>query len=163
MHEASSTPKSVQLAPSVFFSALAGSLIIGWMAGLAPDNLGGFGRFVLYWLVLPVCFVVVAYGLIVAVLAKSVTGIPPEGKSKSFVLSPEELGRWRSIKPKMERHEVTSILGQPDGPPQIVSSNEFKGYHPSYEGKIVYAWGNGRIYFDPNGGPVFQVKIPEYI
>ena len=165
MHEASSTRKSIQLAPAVFFAALAGSLIIGWMIGLAPDALGGFGRFILYWLVLPVCFAGLAIGLLVAVFARSLSGLPRGSNASSFVLSPEELRRWRSIKPGMDRHEVTEIIGQPDGPPKVVITRllEFRELSIDLEGKVIYRWGGGSVYFYPNGGPVFQVKIPEYI
>jgi hypothetical protein len=151
------------MAPAVFWAALAGALIIGWVVGLAPDYLGGFGRFILYWVLFPVSLACLIYGLTVVVRSASISGIRPSPETKHYVLSPQELNLWRSIKPKMERHEVTTILGQPDGPPQVVSPIGFRGYHQSYEGKIVYVWGNGRIYFEPNGGPVFSVEIPEYV
>jgi hypothetical protein len=151
------------MAPAVFWAALAGALIIGWVVGLAPDYLGGFGRFILYWVLFPVNLTCLIYGLTVVVRSASISGIRPAPENRHYVLSPQELNLWRSIKPKMERHEVTTILGQPDGPPQVVSPIGFRGYHQSYEGKIVYVWGNGRIYFEPNGGPVFSVEIPEYV
>lgn len=163
MQESANIAKPLRMAPAVFWAALAGAFIIGWALGLAPDYLGGLGRFILYWVLLPVSIACLFYGLTVAARSANISGIRAAPEVRHYVLSPEELNLWRSIKPKMERHEVTTILGQPDGPPQTVSSKEFRGYHHSYEGKIVYAWGNGRIYFEPNGGPVFRVEIPEYI
>ncbi len=150
MHEASNTKTPIRLAPAVFWASIAGAVIIGWAAGLAPEYLGKFGHFILYSM-LSVCLVALIYG-IVAVISE-----PSE--SKSYVLSPEDLSRWRSIKPGMERHEVTAILGQPDGPPG------FTWEDVGQERILVvkYIWGRGFVLFRPNGGHVVAVFIPEYI
>lgn len=165
MQESANITKPLRMAPSVFWAALAGAFIIGWALGLAPDYLGGFGRFILYWVFMPISLGGLIYGIAIVIKAQSLSGIPTASENKSFVLTPDELNRWRSIKPDMDRHEVVAIIGQPDGPPRAVDFlfSDFRGLHPDYQGKIVYAWGEGRVYFYPNGGPVFQVKIPEYI
>jgi hypothetical protein len=165
MQESANITKPLRMAPSVFWAALAGAFIIGWASGLAPDYLGGFGRFILYWVLLPVSIACLFYGIAIVIKAQSLSGIPTANENKSFVLTPDELNRWRSIKPGMDRHEVVAIIGQPEGPPRVVDFffRDFVDLPSDYNGKMVYAWGNGRIYFEPNGGPVFQVKIPEYI
>ena len=103
--------------------------------------------------------------MIKVVSASDITGISSSRNSVSYVLSPEDLARWRSIRVGMDRHEVTAVLGQPDGPPRAVDFlfSEFSGLPRDYQGKMFYTWGNGRIYFEPNGGPVFSVEIPEYV
>ena len=116
MYEPSNTKTLIRLAPAVFWASIAGAVIIGWAAGLAPEYLRGFGHFILYS-VLAVCLVALIYGIVAAMSEPSASEMPSANETKSYVLSPEELGRWRSIKPGMERHEVTAILGQPDGPP----------------------------------------------
>ena len=110
-------------------------------------------------MVIPVCLGILIWGLVVSINEPS--------ESKSYVLSPEELGRWRSIKPGMERHEVTAILGQPDGPPvkpSLILARPV-ARTPSFEdeGLIVYTWGRGKVRFRPNGGSVVDVIIPEFI
>jgi hypothetical protein len=149
----------------VLFALLSLAFILGWFVGMAPAALGWFGSFILFWICIPVCVLSILLGFILVVRSSSLSGIPPASVTKSYVLSPEELARWRSIKPGMDRHEVTDIIGQPDGPPRVVDLflRDFVDLPSDYNGKMVYAWGNGRIYFEPNGGPVFQVKIPEYI
>ncbi len=165
MQETSSISKSLRIEPAVFWAALSGALIIGWLAGLAPDYLGGFGRFILYWLLLPISLGGLVYGIVIAIKAEKFYSVPSAIEPKSFVLAPEELTRWRSIKSGMERHEVIAIIGQPDGPPVAVDLYliDLIDAPRDYLGKIVYNWGNGRICFEPNGGPVFKVEIPEYI
>ena len=158
MHEASNTKTPIRLAPAVFWASIAGAVIIGWAAGLAPEYLGGFGRFILYSMLF-VCLVALIYGIVAVISEPSASEIPSASETKSYVLSPEELGRWRSIKPGMERHEVTAILGQPDGPP-VKSS---LGRPLIAERVVVYAWGRGQVVFRANGGPVVEVEIPEYI
>lgn len=165
MQESANIAKPLRMAPAVFWAALAGAFIIGWALGLAPDYLGGFGRFILYWVLLPVGIACLFYGIAIVIKAQSLSGIPTANENKSFVLTPDELNRWRSIKPGMDRHEVTEIIGQPDGPPKVVNTRllEFMELSIDLEGKVMYRWGGGSVYFYPNGGPVFQVKIPEYI
>lgn len=153
MHEASNAKTPIRLAPAVFWASIAGAVIIGWAAGLAPEYLGRFGHLILYS-ILSVCLVALFYGIVVAISEPSASEIPSANETKSYVLSPEELARWRSIKPGMERHEVTAILGQPDGPPRTVTL----GMHR----KVVYTWGTGTINFRPNGGHVEEVFIPEH-
>ena len=146
MHEASNTKTPFRLAPAVFWASLAGAVIIGWAAGLAPEYLGGFGHFILYSMLL-LCLGTLIGGIVVSINEPS--------ESKSYVLSPEDLSRWRSIKPGMERHEVTAILGQPDGPPTYTTL--------AYDPVAAYTWGGGTVYFRRNGGHVVEVIIPEYI
>ena len=152
MHEASNTKTPIRLAPAVFWASIAGAVIIGWAAGLAPEYLGKFGHFILYSM-LSVCLVALIYGIVAVISEPSASEIPSAKETKSYVLSPEELGRWRSIKRGMERHEVTAILGQPDGPPYKISAGT----------EVVYKWGTGSVCFQANGGPVVGVFIPEYI
>lgn len=156
MQEPANITKPLRMTPAVFRSALAIAFIIGWVLGLAPDYLGGFGRFILHWVFLPISLGGLIYGIAIAIKAQSLSGIPAANENKSFVLTPDELNRWRSIKPGMDRHEVVAIIGQPDGPPRAVDFlfTDFSDLHSDYEGKMVYAWGNGRVYFEPNGGPV---------
>ena len=105
--------------------------------------------------------------MIKVVSASDITGISSSKNAVSYVLSPEDLARWRSIKQGMDRHEVTAILGQPDGPPVVVDTSYyvkmFNHLESSFDGKIFYQWGGGSVFFEPNGGPVFHVNIPEYI
>ena len=98
-------------------------------------------------MVIPVCLCTLILGIVIS--------INEPGETKSYVLSPEELARWRSIKPRMERHEVTAILGQPDGPPAYTTL--------AYDPVVEYTWGGGKVYFRRNGGHVVEVIIPEYI
>lgn len=156
MHEASNTKTPIRLAPAVFWASLAGAVIVGWAAGLAPEYLGRFGHFILYSM-LSICLVALIYGIVAAISEPNAPEIPSANETKSYVLSPEELARWRSIKPGMERHEVTAILGQPDGPPVKPS------VPLTAERVVVYAWGRGQVVFRANGGPVVNVEIPEYI
>jgi outer membrane protein assembly factor BamE (lipoprotein component of BamABCDE complex) len=118
--------------------------------------------FFVFFIPLNLCIII--YGVYVAIRASAITGLSSGKDNKSFVLSPEDLARWRSIKPGMDRHEVTAILGQPDGPPVVVTRT-FQYVHvpEPFMGKIVYEWGVGRIFFEPNSGPVIHVKIPEYV
>lgn len=159
MYEASNTKTPIRLAPAVFWASIAGAVIIGWAAGLAPEYLGGFGRFILYSM-LSVCLIALIYGVVAAISEPNASEIQSANETKSYVLSPEELARWRSIKPGMERHEVTAILGQPDGPPVAPS---LAGPVVTFERVVVYAWGRGQVVFRANGGPVVKVEIPEYI
>ncbi len=165
MQETTNSFRPIRIATAVFLAALSIAFIAGWLIGLAPDYLGWFGRFILYWLTLPACLVLLVIGMIKVISTSEISGIPSSKNSASFVLSPEDLARWRSIKRGMDRHEVTAILGQPDGPPRAVDFlfSDFHGLPRDYEGKMIYTWGIGTIYFEPNGGPVFHVKIPEYI
>jgi len=156
MHEASNTKRPFRFAPAIFWASLAGAVIIGWAAGLAPEYLGGFGHFILYSMLF-LCLGTLIGGIVVSINEPS--------ESKSYVLSPEDLSRWRSIKPGMERHEVTAILGQPDGPPEEQSLTLARPVvkFPDFEELVVYTWGRGKVAFRPNGGPVVEVIIPEYI
>jgi len=165
MQEISNSSRPVRLAPAVFLTALSVAFIGGWFIGLAPGFLGWFGKFVLYGILIPVNLCIIIWGVIVAIRSSAITGLSSGKDNKSFVLSPEDLARWRSIKPGMDRHEVTAILGQPDGPPVVVVTRLPKFYEcdDHLEGKILYEWGGGRIFFEPNSGPVFHVKIPEYV
>jgi len=129
--------------------------------GLAPDYLSTLGKIILYWVSIPTCVVLMVLGTIEMISASDITGIPPSDvtgvppskDSVSYVLSPEDLRRWRSIKKGMDRHEVVAILGQPDGPPQIAT----------YRREVYYSWGRGGVWFERNSGPVVEVDIPEYI
>ncbi len=166
MQETTNSFRPIRIATAVFLAALSIAFIAGWLIGLAPDYLGWFGRFILYWLTLPACLVLLVIGMIKVVSASDITGISSSKNAVSYVLSPEDLARWRSIKRGMDRHEVTAILGQPDGPPVVVTTRKlgsFYGMDNSYDGKIFYQWGGGSVYFEPNGGPVFYVNIPEYV
>ena len=166
MQETTNSFRPVRIAPAVFLAALSIAFTAGWLIGLAPDYLGWFGRFILYWLTLPACLILLVIGMIKVVGASDIKGISSSKNAVSYVLSPEDLARWRSIKRGMDRHEVTAILGQPDGPPVVVNSlnlGGFSGTENIFSGKILYKWGSGSVYFEPNAGPVFHVKIPEYI
>jgi hypothetical protein len=167
MQEETNRMRPVRVAPAVFLSALSVAFVAGWFVGLAPDCLGWFGKFILYWVSMPICLVLLVIGVTKVIGASDISGIPSAKDSVSYVLSPEDLARWRSIKPGMDRHEVTAIIGQPDGPPKLINAyllrTEFAGLPLDYDDKIVYGWGTGMVFFHPNGGPVFQVKIPEYI
>jgi hypothetical protein len=167
MQETTNSFRPIRIATAVFLAALSIAFIAGWLIGLAPDYLGWFGRFILYWLTLPACLVLLVIGVIKVVSASDITGISSSKNAVSYVLSPEDLARWRSIKRGMDRHEVTAILGQPDGPPVVVDTNfyyeRFNDFNSSFNGKVFYQWGGGTVFFEPNGGPVFHVNIPEYI
>ena len=170
MQETSNSSRPVRLAPAVFLASLSLAFIAGGVIGLAPEFLGWFGKFVFYGIFIPLNLCIIIYGVYVAIRASAITGLSSGKDNKSFVLSPEDLARWRSIKPGMDRHEVTAILGQPDGPPVVFVVTGLRLRPPQYrecddhfEGKIVYVWGGGRIFFEPNSGPVFHVKIPEYV
>lgn len=149
----------------VLFALLSLAFILGWFVGMAPAALGWFGSFILFWICIPVCVLSILLGFILVVRSSSLSGIPPACVTKSYVLSPEELARWRSIKPGMDRHEVTAILGQPDGPPRAEGASValWGSNSPVLTGKVRYDWGQGSVWFQPNGGPVFHVKIPEYV
>jgi hypothetical protein len=153
------------LAPAVFLASLSLAFIAGGVIGIALEFLGWFGKFVFYGIFIPLNLCIIIYGVYVAIRASAITGLSSGKDNKSFVLSPEDLARWRSIKPGMDRHEVTAILGQPDGPPVVVVTRlpQFRECDDHLDGKILYEWGGGRIFFEPNSGPVFHVKIPEYV
>lgn len=155
----------MRLAPAVFLASLSLAFIAGGVIGLAPEFLGWFGKFVFYGIFIPLNLCIIIYGVYVAIRASAITGLSSGKDNKSFVLSPEDLARWRSIKPGMDRHEVTAILGQPDGPPVVVVTRlpRFFDCDDHLDGKILYEWGGGRIFFEPNSGPVFRVKLPEYV
>ena len=155
----------MRLAPAVFLASLSLAFIAGGVIGLAPEFLGWFGKFVFYGIFIPLNLCIIIYGVYVAIRASAITGLSSGKDNKSYVLSPEELARWRSIKPGMDRHEVTAILGQPDGPPVVVVTRlpRFFDCDDHLDGKILYEWGGGRIFFEPNSGPVFRVKLPEYV
>ncbi len=167
MQETKNSFRPIRIATAVFLAALSIAFIAGWLIGLAPDYLGWFGRFILYWLTLPACLVLLVIGMIKVVSASDITGISSSKNAVSYVLSPEDLARWRSIRVGMDRHEVTGILGQPDGPPKVqLSTGNLDSLHIrsfNLQGKVYYEWGQGCVWFEPNGGPVFHVKIPEYI
>jgi hypothetical protein len=165
MQETSNSSRPVRLAPAVFLASLSLAFIAGGVIGLAPEFLGWFGKFVFYGIFIPLNLCIIIYGVYVAIRASAITGLSSGKDNKSFVLSPEDLARWRSIKPGMDRHEVTAILGQPDGPPVVVVTRvpRFFDCDDDLDGKILYEWGGGRIFFEPNSGPVFHVKIPEYV
>lgn len=165
MQEITSSPRPIRIAPAVFLAALSLAFLTGVLLGAAPELFGFFSKFMLYWVCIPVCVFSLLIGTISAVRASSVFGLSQQKNVISYVLSPEDLSRWRSIKRGMDRHEVTAILGQPDGPPRAVNFlfSEFHGLPSDYQGKMIYTWGNGTICFEPNGGPVFHVSIPEYI
>jgi len=165
MQETSNSSRPVRLAPAVFLASLSLAFIAGGVIGLAPEFLGWFGKFVFYGIFIPLNLCIIIYGVYVAIRASAITGLSSGKDNKSFVLSPEDLARWRSIKPGMDRHEVTAILGQPDGPPVVVVTRllQFRECDDHLDGKILYEWGGGRIFFEPNSGPVFHVKIPEYV
>ncbi len=166
MQEITSSPRSIRIAPAVFLAALSLAFLAGWFVGLAPDYLSVFGKFIVYGVSIPVCLVLLAIGLIKMIGASDLSGISSAAVTVSYVLSPDDLARWRSIKRGMDRHEVTAILGQPDGPPVVVSTRKLGGFYGmdnSFDGMILYKWGSGSIYFEPNAGPVFHVKIPEYV
>lgn len=165
MQERSNSSRPVRLAPAVFLASLSLAFIAGGGIGLAPEFLGWFGKFVFYGIFIPLNLCIIIYGVYVAIRASAITGLSSGKDNKSYVLSPEELARWRSIKPGMDRHEVTAILGQPDGPPVVVVTRlpRFFDCDDHLDGKILYEWGGGRIFFEPNSGPVFLVKLPEYV
>ena len=165
MQETSNSSRPVRLAPAVFLASLSLAFIAGGVIGLAPEFLGWFGKFVFYGIFIPLNLCIIIYGVYVAIRASAITGLSSGKDNKSFVLSPEDLARWRSIKPGMDRHEVTAILGQPDGPPVVVVTRlpRFFDCDDHLDGKILYEWGGGRIFFEPNSGPVFRVKLPEYV
>lgn len=165
MQETSNSSRPVRLAPAVFLASLSLAFIAGGVIGLAPEFLGWFGKFVFYGIFIPLNLCIIIYGVYVAIRASAITGLSSGKDNKSYVLSPEELARWRSIKPGMDRHEVTAILGQPDGPPVVVVTRlpRFFDCDDHLDGKILYEWGGGRIFFEPNSGPVFRVKLPEYV
>lgn len=164
MQETSNSSRPVRLAPAVFLASLSLAYIAGGVIGLAPEFLGWFGKFVFYGIFIPLNLCIIIYGVYVAIRASAITGLSSGKDNKSYVLSPEELARWRSIKPGMDRHEVTAILGQPDGPPVVVTRlPRFFDCDDHLDGKILYEWGGGRIFFEPNSGPVFRVKLPEYV
>ncbi|MEY3813115.1 MAG: hypothetical protein RL495_1062, partial [Verrucomicrobiota bacterium] len=118
--------------------------------GLAPDNLSTLGKVILYWVSMPTCVVLMVLGTIEMINASDITGIPASNDSMSYVLSPEDLRRWRSIKKGMDRHEVVAVLGKPDGPPQWDSMRQ----------TLYYSWGRGGVWFERNSGPVVEVHIP---
>jgi hypothetical protein len=161
MQEITKSSRPIKVAPAVFVSALSLAFIAGWLMGLAPDYLSTLGKIILYWVSIPTCVVLMVLGTIEMISASDITGIPPSDvtgvppskDSVSYVLSPEDLRRWRSIKKGMDRHEVVAILGQPDGPPQIAT----------YRREVYYSWGRGGVWFERNSGPVVEVDIPEYI
>ena len=140
--------------------------VLGVHLRMVRGHGAGVARLVrLFWICIPFCVLSILLGFILVVRSSSLSGIPPACVNKSYVLSPEELARWRSIKPGMDRHEVTAILGQPDGPPVVVVTRlpRFFECDDHLDGKILYEWGGGRIFFEPNSGPVFRVKLPEYV
>ncbi len=161
MQEITKSSRPIKVAPAVFVSALSLAFIAGWLMGLAPDYLSTLGKIILYWVSIPTCVVLMVLGTIEMISASDITGIPPSDvtgvppskDSVSYVLSPEDLRRWRSIKKGMDRHEVVAILGQPDGPPRI----------ETYRRRVYYSWGRGGVWFERNSGPVDEVHIPEYI
>ena len=153
MQEMTNSSRPLRIAPAVFRAALSLAFIAGWLMGLAPDNLSTLGKVILYWVSMPTCVVLMVLGTIEMINASDITGIPASNDSMSYVLSPEDLRRWRSIKKGMDRHEVVAILGQPDGPPQWVGSRQ----------TFYYSWGRGGVWFERNSGPVVEVHIPEYI
>jgi hypothetical protein len=167
MQETTNSVRPIRISPAVFLAALSLAFVTGWLVGLAPDFLGWFGKFILYWVSIPICLVLLVVGLIKMLSASDITGVSSSKNAVSYVLSPEDLARWRSIKRGMDRHEVTAILGQPDGPPVVVNTSYyvkmFNHLESSFDGKIFYQWGGGSVFFEPNGGPVFHVSIPEYI
>jgi hypothetical protein len=167
MQETTNSIRPIRIAPAVFLAALSLAFVTGWLVGLAPDFLGWFGKFILYWVSIPICLVLLVVGLIKVLSTSDITGVSSSRNAVSYVLSPEDLARWRSIKRGMDRHEVTAILGQPDGPPVVVNrggyNSNFHRLSPDFDGKIFYQWGGGSVYFEPNGGPVFHVNIPEYV
>jgi hypothetical protein len=131
-------PKSDD-SPLLFFS-------LAYFLGLA----GGFAKsewqLVLLWPVVPIFVVLMLFGIY-----GTMWSFP-----RSCALSPACLAKWRSIRPGMERHEVIEILGKPDGLPDVVPCGQ------PFEGKVLYQWGVGFVYFEPHSGPVFHVLIPEY-
>ena len=141
MQEITKSSRPIKVAPAVFVSALSLAFIAGWLMGLAPDYLSTLGKIILYWVSIPTCVVLMVLGTIEMISASDITGIPPSDvtgvppskDSVSYVLSPEDLRRWRSIKKGMDRHEVVAILGQPDGPPRI----------ETYRRRVYYSWGRG--------------------
>ncbi len=161
MQEMTNSSRPLRIAPAVFRAALSLAFIAGWLIGLAPDNLSTLGKVILYWVSMPTCVVLMVLGTVEMISASDITGIPPSDvtgvppskDSVSYVLSPEDLRRWRSIKKGMDRHEVVAILGQPDGPPQ----------NGTYRREVYYSWGRGGVWFERNSGPVVEVDIPEYI
>ena len=165
MKEITKSSRPIKVAPTVFFAALSLAFIAGWLMGLAPDYLSTLGTIILYWVSMPTCLVLLVIGTIEVIGASDITGINSSSNAISYVLSQEDLARWRSIKSGMERHEVMAILGLPDGPPV----SEF--YRPTgqrnklalSELKVYYSWGMGRVWFEPNSGPVIDVQIPEYV
>jgi len=158
MQEITKSSRPIKVAPAVFVAALSLAFIAGWLMGLAPDYLGAFGTVILYWVSMPTCLVLLVIGTIEMVSAADISGIPASKDSMSYVLSPEDLSRWRSIKKGMDRHEVVAILGQPDGPPVTV----LHGGLVNGSRMVCYKWGTGAVLFEPNGGPVTDAQIPEY-
>lgn len=169
MQEITKGIRTIRTTRSVFFAALSLAFLTGWLIGLAPEQLGALGKLILYGVSMPACLGFLVFGLIRVIKSSSLSGIPSGKDSVSYVLSPEDLARWRSIKRGMDRHEVTAILGQPDGPPRTESVaprpplDPFRDIDVHISGKVCYAWGQGRVWFEPNAGPVVYVKIPEYI
>ncbi len=169
MQEITSSPRAIRIAPAVFLAALSLAFLTGVLLGAAPELFGFFSKFMLFWVCIPVCVMSLLVGTISAVRTSSVFGLSQQKKVTSYVLSPEDLARWRSIKRGMDRHEVTAILGQPDGPPKTESIAPRPPLDPLADigihisGKVCYVWGQGRVWFEPNAGPVAYVKIPEYV
>jgi hypothetical protein len=158
MQEITKSSRPIKVAPTVFVAALSLAFIAGWLMGLAPEYLSTFGTIILYWVSMPTCLVLLVIGTIEVIGASDITGISASKDSMSFVLSPEDLSRWRSIKKGMDRHEVVAILGQPDGPPVAV----LRGGLVNGSRRVCYKWGTGAVLFEPNSGPVTDVEIPEY-